>query len=214
MPLNNFSGETYVAFSDLNGFKEMMRNHERAAKALDTLYKSVYELKTKHEYSKIQTLAISDCAISFINNLNSRTELPLILRFLKELHGNMIRADYLITSSVAYGQFSYHERIELTGLEKNMLYGDAYLKAYLNNEKCHEGSIAIICEDNDKENILQYSGEYKEFMRNNRRSVGGLQFYWAVSSHDEITDFETAYHDTYSLKYKGMISVYKQYSQQ
>ena len=61
MPINSFAGETYVAFSDLNGFKEMMRNHERAAKALDTLYKSVYELKTKHEYSKIQTLAISDC---------------------------------------------------------------------------------------------------------------------------------------------------------
>lgn len=60
MPLNNFSGETYVAFSDLNGFKEVMRNHERAAKALDRLYNSAYELKTKHEYSKIRTLAISD----------------------------------------------------------------------------------------------------------------------------------------------------------
>jgi len=50
MPINNFSGTTYVAFSDLNGFKEMMRNHEKAAKALDKLYKTVYALKVKPEY--------------------------------------------------------------------------------------------------------------------------------------------------------------------
>lgn len=214
MPINSFSGETYVAFSDLNGFKEMMRNHEKAAKALDKLYKTVYALKSKPEYSDMQTLAISDCAISFISNTNNRANLPLILSFLKELHAEMIQAEYLITSSVAYGSFSYHERIELTGLGKNMLYGDAYLKAYLNNGKSPEGSIVIICEESDKSDILQSSGKYKEFLRDNRRGVGGLQFYWAVSSPDKIVMFEAAYRDTYNLKYKGMISIYKEYSGQ
>jgi len=47
MPISNFSGNTYVAFSDLNGFKEMMRNHQNAAKALDKLYNTVYKLKNK-----------------------------------------------------------------------------------------------------------------------------------------------------------------------
>ncbi|HHT9126866.1 MAG TPA: hypothetical protein ACFYD6_13780 [Candidatus Brocadiia bacterium] len=213
MPISDFSGKTYVAFSDLNGFKEMMRNHRNAAKALDKLYSTVYELKTKSEYSGIQTLAISDCAISFVSNSNSNNtaDLPLILKFIKDLHTKMLNADYLITSSIACGQFDYHERIELPGLEKNMLYGNAYLNAYLNNEKCPAGSIAIICEGSEKDNILQSSGEHKEFLRDIRRNVKGLQFYWAVPSGDSIDKFKTAYQDTYNLKYKGMISVYKDY---
>lgn len=214
MSLNNFSGETYVAFSDLNGFKEMTRNHGKAARVLDKLYKTVYELKTKPKYSSLQSLAISDCAISFISNTNSKAELPLILSFLKELHTEIINAGYLITSSVAYGQFSYHERIELAGLGKNMLYGGAYLKAYLNNGKCPEGSIVIIYEGTEKDNILQSSGVYEVFLRDNRRGVRGLQFFWALSSATDIDNFEEAYQDTYRLKYQGMISVYKEYSRQ
>lgn len=211
MPINSFNGETYVAFSDLNGFKEMMQNHERAAKALDKFYKTVYALKGKPEYSRVQTLAISDCAISFIDSTNTRSELPLILTFLKDLHTEMIKADYLITSSVAHGRFSYQERIEITGLDKNMLYGDAYLKAYLNNEKCPTGSIVIICEEADKSRITHSTGIHTAFLRDLRRGAKGLQFAWAVSSASEIDNFEAAYQDTYRLKYKGMMSVYREY---
>jgi hypothetical protein len=212
MPIKSFSGITYVAFSDLNGFKEMMRNHENAANALDKFYKTIYRLKSKTAYSGMSTLAVSDCAISFIDNANNRDSLPSILGFLKELHTEMIKAEYLVTSSVAYGQFYYNERVELTGLEKNMLFGGAYLKAYINNGKCPEGSIVIICDETDKDLILQASGEYRELFRDYRRGVKGLQFFWAVSSADGIADFEKSYHDTYTLKYKGMIAVYKEYS--
>ena len=79
MPINSFSIETYIAFSDLNGFQDMMRNHEKAANALDKFYNTIYLLKAKPEYSSLQSLAILDCAISFISNTNSRSELPLIL---------------------------------------------------------------------------------------------------------------------------------------
>lgn len=212
MPINNFSGRAYVAFSDLNGFKEMMRSHERAAKALDKFYKTVYSLKTKPEHSGVQTLAVSDCAISFIGKTNRSDALLLLLGFLKELHSEMIKADYLVTSSVASGQFSYHERIELSGLEKNMLYGDAYLKAYLNNRKCPEGSIVIICEGHERDDMLQSTKPHRAFLKDCRRDIRGLQYYWAVSSPAEIDNFEEAYRDTYRLKYKGMISIYKEYS--
>ena len=213
MPINSFSGKAYVAFSDLNGFKEMMRSHERAAKALDKFYRTVYSLISEPQYSGVQTLAVSDCAISFIGNEQNRDSLPLLLGFLQKLHSEMIKADYLVTSSVAYGQFSYHERIELSGLEKNMFLGDAYLKSYLINGKCPDGSIIIICDDNEKDNILQSSGAYRDFMKcTRRREIGGLQYYWAVSSAPEIDKFAEAYQDTYRLKYKGMISIYKEYS--
>jgi hypothetical protein len=212
MPINSFYGMTYVAFSDLNGFREMMRNHEKAANALDKFYKTVYALKARPEYSIMRTLAVSDCAISFIDNANTRDSLPLMLGFLKELHTEMIKDEYIITSSVAYGQFYYQERVELTGLDKNMLYGGAYLKAYINNGKCHEGSIVIVCDENDKSDILQSAGTYREFLKDYRRGIKGLNFYWAVSSAADIDNFEAAYHDTYNLKYKGMISVYKKYS--
>ena len=213
MPIHSFTGETYVSFSDLNGFKELMRDQKEAAKALNKFYKTVYELKCNNKYSNLQTIAISDCAITFIA-MERKDKLPLLLDFLKDLHIKMIEAEYLITTTIAYGQFSYQQRIEITGLGKDMLYGDAYLKAYLNNNKAPEGSIVIVCEQNGKNAALHSSQHYRLLIKDINKRISGLRFYWSVKSPDEISCFEEEYHNTYNLKYKGMISVYQKYTKQ
>jgi len=43
MPLNNFDGETFVAFLDISGFKIMMADPKVAWKNLDIFYKCAYE---------------------------------------------------------------------------------------------------------------------------------------------------------------------------
>jgi len=43
MPVQNFSGETFVAFMDISGFKEMMKDKHQAVKALDRLYQTGFE---------------------------------------------------------------------------------------------------------------------------------------------------------------------------
>lgn len=213
MPIRSFTGKTYVSFSDLNGFKELMHNQKEAANALDKFYKSVYKLKGQIKYSDLRTIAISDCAITFIA-VEGKDNLPLLLDFLKDLHIMMIESEYLITTTIAYGQFSYQQRIEITGLGKDMLYGDAYLKAYLNNNKAPEGSIVIVCEQAEKDDILQASQRYKHLIKDIQKRISGLRFYWPVKSPDEILSFEEEYHNTYNLKYKGMISVYQKYTKQ
>ena len=44
MPINNFDGETYVAYIDISGFKELMQDEERALRALDRLYQTGYDI--------------------------------------------------------------------------------------------------------------------------------------------------------------------------
>ena len=35
MPVSNFDGRTFVAFTDVSGFKEMMKDDQRAIRALE-----------------------------------------------------------------------------------------------------------------------------------------------------------------------------------
>ncbi len=41
-----------------------------------------------------------------------------------------------------------------------------------------------------------------------------LYFYWMVSDEHKIENFNNKYNDTYNLKYRGMLSVLKQFSNQ
>ena len=42
MALEDFDGDTFVAFIDISGFKELMKQKNRAWKALDKFYQAAY----------------------------------------------------------------------------------------------------------------------------------------------------------------------------
>ncbi|HEC93403.1 MAG TPA: hypothetical protein ENI51_10495 [Candidatus Atribacteria bacterium] len=44
MPISNFNGRTFVAFIDISGFKQLMKDEKRAWKALDSFYNYGYEV--------------------------------------------------------------------------------------------------------------------------------------------------------------------------
>ncbi|MDB6035562.1 MAG: hypothetical protein JWM16_5900 [Verrucomicrobiales bacterium] len=44
MPISDFHGSTFVAFTDIAGFKAMMSDDNRAPAALDALYASGYHV--------------------------------------------------------------------------------------------------------------------------------------------------------------------------
>ena len=52
MPLVSFEGETFVAYLDISGFKYLMRNEDRAWRALDKFYNAGYLVLGIHRYDE------------------------------------------------------------------------------------------------------------------------------------------------------------------
>jgi hypothetical protein len=67
MPLDNFDGETFVAFTDISGFKAMMGEPARAVRALDSFCTAGYEaLRRQAGGPRVEGLFISDCGVLFV----------------------------------------------------------------------------------------------------------------------------------------------------
>ena len=177
-PSLSFNGWTYVAFSDLCGFKAMMKNREEAYKGLDYLFKSVYGLL--RDKQSIKGLAVSDCVISWATD----EQLQSVVDFVGALHKKMIHKQYLMRTSIACGQFEFQDRIQLTNLSKQMIWGGAYLAAYLGNESVKPGSIGLLGQ-RDTPNIEEslYHWRWKR-----RSSKNGIlhEYYWAASKQEDI----------------------------
>ena len=92
--------------------------------------------------------------------------------------------DFMLTTSIAYGKFRYQERIEFEGIEKNPIYGNAYISAFLDNEngkpKIQPGQCRIIKENlpNDITSTIEESQNNEIFSRIKEREGenGGAVF--------------------------------------
>ncbi|GAI41032.1 unnamed protein product [marine sediment metagenome] len=152
--LENFNGKTYVAFSDLCGFKQMMNeNRKKAVKALDCLYESVYDIQNDEDrlrMTHVDAIAVSDCVVSWVTN----GQLDTIVEFLSWFHSRMIKKGYLLRTTIAYDAFCYQRRLQLRNLQKAYIEGGAYISAYLGNDKAEPGMIILLDPDsNNKSDV-------------------------------------------------------------
>jgi hypothetical protein len=223
MSIQNYNGETFVAFMDLCGFKELMRNEDKAWKALDKMYSTGYQvLKNNNNQSLIEGLFISDSGILFVrrnlqHDISIELDLYPLLSVVKKINEWMLNDDLMLTTSIAYGQFRYQERIEFVGIEKNPIYGNAYVSAYFDNvngyPKIQPGQCRLvkrglpsICNE-DNINI----GQYGNFIRERAGDSQHNYFYWNVENPDEIENFEERYKDSYNLKFQGILKALKRH---
>lgn len=199
--LNNFSGQTFVAFIDICGFKAMM-NENKAFKALDKFYQIGYdELQTCRD---INGIFISDCGILYVTRDTSKEEkLEILLRIVKSINLKMLDANYMLTTNIAYGDFFYQERRGFNGISKNLMMGNAYVKAFLDSQakpKIDVGECRILKEDIEE-----------DFFENPHLCPRGkyLYYYWNVEDPEKIDLFKKDYKDS---RYIGALQVLKDYS--
>jgi|SRR5690554_3460192 len=212
MPLSNFNGDTFVAFLDISGFKEMMKDDEKAIGALNHLYQTGFDvLKNQSFECLIDGLFISDCGVLFVKNteLHLNQQLERLLEVIKSINKRLLQHDIMLTTSIAYGHFSYQEKIEFTGIEKNQVYGGAYVKAFFDNEngtpKIHPGQCRLV-----KESLPQEFKVANSFIREKGKY---FYYYWNVENSNEIDDFLNDYQNSYNLKYEGFKTALKKYSE-
>ena len=223
MPINNYEGDTFVAFLDIAGFRELMQRKE-AWKALDTFYEAGYHiLRNQNQLNgyRVEGLFVSDSGILFVRNTrisrNSVDELKLILGVIKQVNQRMLENSFMLTTSIAYGKFKYQERIEFPGIEKNPIYGNAYVSAFLDNEngspKIQPGQCRIITKNLPlsvtKEIELNTSNEMLKMIKQRDGYRTHFYYYWMVKTPIAIEKFEQAYKDAYNLKFAGMLKALK-----
>ena len=231
MPINNFSNDTFVAFLDISGFKELMKRDDKAWKALDRLYQYGYEvLQNQNNLYQVKGIFISDCGVLFVrkNEQDDNTViecLKSLLKTVKKINELMRSQDYMLTTSIAFGKFTYHNRIEFDGIDKNLVYGHAYLSAFLDTEigkpkiqpgqcrivkdKLHPQIIDTLNNVNNSEN--DYTDEIFEMIKERKNDKKHYYFYWMVDNPEQVDEFEKEYCDAYKLKYAGMLSALKRY---
>lgn len=208
--MENFNGETFVAYVDISGFKELMKNKSKAKEALDTFYQAGFDIL--REEQSIDGLFVSDCGVIFVRSGNDNlSKLNDLLVVIKKINRKMICADFMLTTSIAYGDFNYNGKLELENVRKNQILGPAYLNAFLDNEigkpKIQPGDCRIIKSTIPKNIDISTIDLIKQKPGDNSH----LYYYWNLSRPEEIQDFENKIKDAYSLKYEGIKKALKHF---
>jgi len=206
MALSNFSGNTFVAFLDISGFKKIMEDEIKAKNVLNQFYKAGYETLLK--YRNVKGLFVSDSGLLFVRKNNY--QLDTLLRVVKTINNRMLENDIMLTTSIAYGQFDYNKRIEFQGIEKNLMLGSAYLKAYLDNgrekPKIQPGQCRIVKMGLPDEVNIRNNQHIKE------DGDHYYYYYWNVQNPNNIDAFRKSYNASYDLKYSSMLKSLKEYN--
>lgn len=209
MAINDFSGQTFVAFLDIAGFKELMKNEKDALEALNKLYQAGYDVLS--EQNGVEGFFVSDSGILFVrpsNDITTNTQkLKSILAAIKSINQKMLRHEYMLTTSVAFGSFDYHGKLEFDGIEKNPIYGFAYVQAFLDSEKgepkIQPGQCRVI-KQNFPLDIMMPNVEFG-LLKERPHDTRHFYFYWNVHSSADIENFEREYTDSYKLRFTGML---------
>lgn len=215
MPVQNFDGNTFVAFVDISGFKEMMKNKKKAITVLNHFYNSGYRILNKWEYgNKISGIFVSDCGILYAVSGSEVDKLKVLLEVIRELNKAMLDKDVMLTTSIAYGEFSYHDRIEIgSSIRKEPVYGYAYVDAYLDNErgksKIKPGQCRILKKslpEGVKEAIERGNDKIFQLIKSRQNYY---YFYWNCRHPSEIDEFERKYKRAEKLVYEGYLKALK-----
>ena len=156
MPLDAFQGDTFVAFVDVSGFARLVRNREKAAAALTQFYRCGFNALREQRRRiptepRVDGFFVSDCGILYGQHLREQQgeieRLSSVLGVLRDTGLCALRNDLMLTASVAYGHFEVSEMLEIQGMEKRPIMGDAYLAAFRTatrkaNRACDRGNSA------------------------------------------------------------------------
>lgn len=117
MSFVNCDGKAFVAFIDICGFKNILRNNvKNAEQALSKFFQIGYDvLYTKNnndlDRHDIQGLFISDCAVLVVSFYSNKEidiciqveKLKILLDKIIQINQKMLEAGFMLTTSIAYG---------------------------------------------------------------------------------------------------------------
>ena len=223
--VDSYHGRTYVAYLDISGFAEMMKDEDSAARILSRFYNTTYEFcQSSGRFGPGLSIVIaSDSAIAFTRNRNAQDRLHgllKLLKFVKSMNRSFIDSDsepFTTICSIAYGQFVYENRSELDDLRKNYVFGSPYLKAVLDQKKGKPKLKPGDCRLLPPQPRLSGSSHMDTIPFIIKRGKWRY-FYWMLEKPEDHSLFNIDYSEAYKNRekddYRGVIQVLKKYTKQ
>lgn len=216
--MKSFEGDTFVAFLDISGFKKMMEEEGgKAWEALDLLYNTRYRILKNPNNEKVCGVFVSDSGILYINDKSQidcdlKANLILLLNIVKEINKTMLENNFMLTTSISYGEFKYQDRIVIPNVDKSAVYGGAYVKAYLDNEhgnpKIKPGQCRII-KKGLPDQICRYIREEFDIFKMFQAHDLYYYYYWMCNNQEDIQKFKSDYKNAHECRYQKLCKVLK-----
>jgi hypothetical protein len=166
---------------------------------------------------KIKGIFVSDCGIIWtdeaVNEENSYETFKLILTAVKKINEDtmnsqiMRRNRRMLSTSVAYGEFYPIKTVEHGNIQKNLIYGQAYIDAYMDNSNKLDPGLCRIVTEKLPETIsgmLSITNNNDHLFSFLCKEEDKLYYYWNCRTIDEITAFKKQYQIAKDSKYKKM----------
>lgn len=231
MPFPFMSDNRFVAFIDISGFKELMRRDEVIAlKVIRRFFKIGYDITNPdigNPEGKIQGLFISDCCVIWTQatedtNESKISQFNLILQAVRDINKAVLddhlmkTQDTMLKSSIAFGDFKYIDTQKHALIQKEMIFGDAYIRAYDDNStKLDPGLCRIVVDKKFPEEIkskIDQNNESSIFCSLIKKKQSKYYFFWNCHSNEEVEIFWRAYLRSKKEVYKKMYAALSQNS--
>jgi hypothetical protein len=124
-----------------------------------------------------------------------------MLKIIYDVNKELIKYDIMLTSSIAYGLFSYQKRkIVLGKVNKEFICGLPYIRAYGDNSKIRPGECSILIDDEFPDDVKSHieasiTSRSDRFGRSSQ-DLNHYYYYWMCNSANLI--------DTYKCKYNNI----------
>jgi len=216
--VKSFEGNTWVAFIDISGFKQMLtKDVKQAERALEKFYKKIstevftinntinsssspYEIYS--DKPSINSVVVSDAAVLFIDNQNlaenKTRDLHIMLDLIKSVNLSLIdpakKTQIMTTCAIDYGHFKYDNKSYNIHITKSFFYGSAYVNAYLGNGTLSDrtGFCRVLTSDFTIPEMLKKSSPFNLLSQVNSVEKN-FDFYWMLSDPEKIVTFRDTY---------------------
>ena len=174
----------FVAFIDISGFKELMKHeNDDALNVLRRFYQIGYrnlDPRIGKYDDEIRGIFVSDSGIIWTKNIvtenDAKGKFNLFLKAVQDINKNVLddfemkKHQIRLKTSIAFGDFSFVETSNHELIEKNLIYGEAYLRAYKDNSARLDSGLCRIVIDK------RFPTELKKTIDNNESYINLISF--------------------------------------
>lgn len=146
----------YVAFLDILGFRNRIRGlkAEEAKDLIRAFSRTIFDIfNEKNSDSKINGYIVSDSVILYSKD-DSKDSLEALIKLTREIcEKEFIENSILIRGAIEKGEFDKVPAEERLDLEKGLIVGEAYIKAYLVEDSGSVKAMGVILSEDVYEDI-------------------------------------------------------------
>ncbi len=217
-----YYGKTWVAFLDICGFKQKIKDSDLAEAVLEKFFNTVYSVTEFNFYKgmpPVCSIIVSDCAVIFVDNQNGVntnesiaerkiSELGVILSAVRRINKILIEnsempaGQIMTTCAISHGEFTYNKLKQGRYTDKTFFYGPTYVQAYLGNEELSKtpGYCRILDRDLMIPQRLAEQDPYKLLYKNGDY----YNYYWMLDDLTALDAFNNKYSDLAQDVYRQM----------